>query len=794
MKRRRIHSASALERSGWEHTPAYDTAVQQLKSLLICTPSWQRLSNNRVTVPPDQLRRSDHPVEFEQLADHAGDKESFFRTALELPHPLNATSTFLTSEIDAAVRTMCDLGTDLPAWRAGRIERIEQIVRDLRPLSQEMAASRPQHIIASDRHPELAFMAAFIDAADWPDKDLIADLMKGMQIVGTMPDTGLYELKPETKRAAQSSSRVSISELAVGSPDHASHGANNGQIRSRLKAQFKAAVRNGDHDTVMHMRRAKEMSDEEVKEKMADGPLTFSQLNARFGFGPKTFEGRVSVGPDWRGMARSHIFQGTKTDGTPKERLIDDGKGNHINLAAVCLEVLAMKPADFVAAVARRIVQLLGRCEIGSGNEDEQDAYRSVPSDAPKFQVCLVYDETLDDVVGYVPRGLNYGLKLSPIQYCRRAEVLCGMAISLFAVPVSHFIDDFSTPEVLATRGPIDPQGVGGLRAPLSGQGILCTLADIVSATFSAKKSELSASLSTSCGTVTDCRGIIDAGLVLLSIKESTRVKVCAALESSLESGVLHPRTAGTIAGKGRYALVHSKAGRAALRSVYHRQHSAPSDLTVDICMRLDLELLHSVFSDPPHVILRMERSARRPVVIFSDASYARTVQPPNLFGDGVVAFIVAIPFGLDEHRFYYMSEEIPQSLLLQLFKLRPQLNFIYSLEALGIAAPYFCPLLTGLLAGRDCLHFGDNQASNGAMRNGYTSSRDVSQYVGNLHLRLARLQIRWWIEYVPTDANLSDLPSRRDAKSVSEWADFCARHNPTRVPLVLPSLTSWSG
>ena len=97
--------------------------------------------------------------------------------------------------------------------------------------------------------------------------------MKEMQIVGTMPDTGLYELKPETKRAAQSSSRVSISELAVGSPDHASHGANNGQIRSRLKAQFRAAVRNGDQDTITHMRRAKEMSDEEAKAGMADGPL-----------------------------------------------------------------------------------------------------------------------------------------------------------------------------------------------------------------------------------------------------------------------------------------------------------------------------------------------------------------------------------------------------------------------------------------------------------------------------------------------------------------------------------------
>ena len=210
--------------------------------------------------------------------------------------------------------------------------------------------------------------------------------------------------------------------------------------------------------------------------------------------------------------------------------------------------------------------------------------------------------------------------------------------------------------------------------------------------------------------------------------------------------------------------------------------------------MSLDLQLLHSVFVDPPEVVLRMERSTRRPVILMSDASYSRTVRPPNLFGDGYVAFLVAVPTRCGSHQLYYMSEAVPQTLLLNLFRLRPQLNFIFSLEALGIAAPYFCPPLQHLLYGRDCLHFGDNQASNGAMRNGYTSSRDVAQYVGNLHLRLAKLQIRWWIEYVPSAANISDLPSRRDVKSVAEWTKFCSLYNPIKVPLVLPSLSSWSG
>ena len=241
-------------------------------------------------------------------------------------------------------------------------------------------------------------------------------------------------------------------------------------------------------------------------------------------------------------------------------------------------------------------------------------------------------------------------------------------------------------------------------------------MATFVAATFSAKKSEPASELSTSCGTVTDCRDITTDGVVRLSIKKSTRQKVCEAIATALISLTLEPQTAGTIAGKGRYALAHSKAGRAALRSVYHRHHAPPSDLTVDLAMSLDLQLLHSVFVDPPEVVLRMERSTRRPVILMSDASYSRTVRPPNLFGDGYVAFLVAVPTRCGSHQLYYMSEAVPQTLLLNLFRLRPQLNFIFSLEALGIAAPYFCPPLQHLLYGRDCLHFEDNQASNGAM------------------------------------------------------------------------------
>ena len=102
MKRRREQSISALERAGFSHTPTYDRVVQQLRNLLICEPRWDRLTNRRFTVPPDQLRRGLTSPVFQPLEQVSHDKDGFFRTALTLPHPLNDTSTFLTKELNAA--------------------------------------------------------------------------------------------------------------------------------------------------------------------------------------------------------------------------------------------------------------------------------------------------------------------------------------------------------------------------------------------------------------------------------------------------------------------------------------------------------------------------------------------------------------------------------------------------------------------------------------------------------------------------------------------------------------------
>ena len=67
----------------------------------------------------------------------------------------------------------------------------------LRPLTGWMWSLNPhgtQRKAAGDLH--VALMAALVEANDWPDTRLPYDLIFGMQIIGRVPDTGVFRPLP----------------------------------------------------------------------------------------------------------------------------------------------------------------------------------------------------------------------------------------------------------------------------------------------------------------------------------------------------------------------------------------------------------------------------------------------------------------------------------------------------------------------------------------------------------------------------------------------------------------------
>jgi hypothetical protein len=115
------------------------------------------------------------------------------------------------------------------------------------------------------------------------------------------------------------------------------------------------------------------------------------------------------------------------------------------------------------------------------------------------------------------------------------------------------------------------------------------------------------------------------------------------------------------------------------------------------------------------------------------------------------------------DYKIWYAAADVPDHILSELAAHRLQKNFIMALEEMAIAAPYFTPELRQILSGRHVIHFADNQAANGAVIKGYSSAPDIALLISALHVRWAEDRVNVWIEFVKSEANLADDPSRGD-------------------------------
>ena len=151
------------------------------------------------------------------------------------------------------------------------------------------------------------------------------------------------------------------------------------------------------------------------------------------------------------------------------------------------------------------------------------------------------------------------------------------------------------------------------------------------------------------------------------------------------------------------------------------------------------------------------------------------------------MAYLAWIPLRTGGVKFAYAEAIIPQDILGFFHELRAKKSFICVLEELGIAAPYFSIDLAPAFRDTHAIHFADNVAANTSVIKGGSSAPDMARIVGALHIRLVKESISLWIEFVKSEANLADLPSR---------AQFDLIHGmgAQRVPFQIPPFRGWSG
>ena len=78
--------------------------------------------------------------------------------------------------------------------------------------------------------------------------------------------------------------------------------------------------------------------------------------------------------------------------------------------------------------------------------------------------------------------------------------------------------------------------------------------------------------------------------------------------------------------------------------------------------------------------------------------------------------------------------------------------------------------------------HFVDNTVALSAFVHGYVGKEDLAQLVNVYHMTAAALRARTYLDYVPSKANIADLPSRGEY-------DLTHRMGATRGQMRVPGL-----
>lgn len=133
----------------------------------------------------------------------------------------------------------------------------------------------------------------------------------------------------------------------------------------------------------------------------------------------------------------------------------------------------------------------------------------------------------------------------------------------------------------------------------------------------------------------------------------------------------------------------------------------------------------------------------------------------------------------------FYAAMTVPDSMMERVADYRQQRHYITAMEELAIAAVYHNEDLFNIMKGRHVIHCGDNTAANCAVIKGYSAAPDLARLVSATHLKWAEGNINVWLEFVKSEANVSDLPSRGEFESLDKIGAI-------RLMFTLPDISLW--
>ena len=690
-----------------------------------------------------------------------------------LPHASHSVQMHAHETLRDIADYMAKAGANLVADGLARRKLMEAAADTLRPFADWVV----EHIMTKEAsritsHVNVPLMCAWVEAYDWPDIRVGEHLAFGFPSFGTMPDSGLF--RPVCRPAEYTRDALGKG-LAAKPPGKDQRGRTAATerhpsneiwlqdvIRKTKREALAALAEGGEKAMAIRAIEASVLKEARASTTGADGsssaqptmskPMTAKELRA---WASAAHDGLRGI----RVITAFARAQGERADGSIAWRRIDNAKTGGQNGAVTHCETTFCPcfetPAN-ACRILREACEELGlpMPECGLTVDDMAGAFRQVPNaDAHWFVVAFYYTGLEDGgrlgqagIRFSVVYGHTFGSSASVLNFGRVAHLLSWVARVHFGLLTDHYVDDHFTVDAM----------LAGTRAA---DGIGCTHNCAGFKTKPDKHQPLRAK-NKLLGVMANLASVhLPDGFASYTATESRIRNILRELQNGRQSGRLEPSTAEEVVGKLSFTLQTAaiRVGRAVVGVLNRHARGTSSTWTLELGEILEFLLV--VLPLLPPLLVYMRRDKRRPVYLYTDASYVRK---PGKFGPGdgkLGIWLVDLEPPEGQPAMVFSRQDVPRWCY-HLFDWDKK-QHIAQAEMLAMVSAYYT--YGDRLRGRAVMHWCDNTVALSAAVGGSGNFPGCMRLVCMLHLALLWFNILVYFDWVPTDDNPADWPTRED-------------------------------
>lgn len=687
------------------------------------------------------------------------DINTHIQSAIQLTHPIHQHSSRLPEDVRDAIKWIVQKGATVAVERTARLKQLTNIQESLSNwdayLWREGVVEHIKNMVAY--RPRLAFIHALVVALEWPFKDLVASMAVGFDPVGVQPDTGVWRLDPP-ERPAECFERLKEEDP---------------EWNDRLMASIKHEGLKPENQVIAWA--AWQRTQEEVRVGWSSPVVGGrAELETRFGA---------------RNIRLMRRFGVTQAGG--KCRCCDSGTASGHNPCTEHPERLVNVRADFPLEVAAQFAAFLefdGTWTMHVSTNDVVAAFRRVACADPSTTIVAQWDprpkrEGGQRVALFYVQGFNFGIKSAVMAYNAIAEFQTRAAVRLLPVVACHYFDDWCCAEPDYSCANAQYTLEAFMR--LTGIGLDgVTGRDGVSVPAKKQKPSL---VQKFLGVITDFTHFSKLGKVRMHVPQARIDKVREMIAEAICTHELSAGAASSLCGKLQFCLAwgFGRFGRAAMGPLY--QHAHARFVHIGAALEMSLQFFQTaLMSLKARDICVKATGYLPPILIWTDATGTNEGEDQP-----VIAFVARYPGGViapsdpvgvvvQQPRWVHGYQAVPPEVLGQLEKRRQQVG---QLELLAAASVYYS--LSPWLHKRDVIHFIDNTAAASGMAKGYSYVIDSARIIHAFHALNVNLQTNVHFEWVKSEANIADMPTRNNFALLHEFGS-------QRVALLSPPMSSW--